>query len=232
MRVDTCTEDKERFDYARILLATSSLNIIHADVDILVDDKLLNIKIVEEWGFSIGEDVYLFEDDSVFDGSDITNEHCDHVVDNDADILANEIAADFLEKESLKKNSTEPQNILEEDSVVQPSINDAHLHSKIVDDITCASVNYCYSEDNDSAKASVMHRDLEVLIASKGAANLKQVVINDDASIDSSSNVAAHALLSKRDGRNGEQRKSGNRTNSCPLGIAALRRRDRGVWNG
>jgi len=48
MRVDTCTVERERLDFARILLATSSLNIINNALDILVDDSLVNIKLVEE----------------------------------------------------------------------------------------------------------------------------------------------------------------------------------------
>jgi len=48
MRVDSCTVDRERLDFSRILLATSSLNIINDTVDIFVDDFLVNINIVEE----------------------------------------------------------------------------------------------------------------------------------------------------------------------------------------
>lgn len=63
LRVDSCSTDRERLDYAHILVATSSLEIIKAATYVLNDGVLVNIKIVEECGFSIGEDMYLFEDD-------------------------------------------------------------------------------------------------------------------------------------------------------------------------
>lgn len=56
--------DKERFDYARILLATSSLEVVNVVDKIMVDGVLLEVKIVEEWGFSLGEDACSLEDEN------------------------------------------------------------------------------------------------------------------------------------------------------------------------
>lgn len=63
LRVDNCTLSKERFDYARVLLATTSLEILNCTDKILIDGVLVELKIIEEWGFSIGEDACLLEDD-------------------------------------------------------------------------------------------------------------------------------------------------------------------------
>jgi len=48
MRVDLSMIDRERLDYARILIATSSLEIINAATYVLVDEAVFSIKIVEE----------------------------------------------------------------------------------------------------------------------------------------------------------------------------------------
>jgi hypothetical protein len=40
--------DKEKLDYARILLATSSLKVVNTIDNILVDGVLLEVKIVDE----------------------------------------------------------------------------------------------------------------------------------------------------------------------------------------
>ncbi|KEH37388.1 transmembrane protein, putative [Medicago truncatula] len=57
------TLNKERLDFARVLLATSSLDILSSVATLLGDAILMDFKIVEEWGFSIGEDACLYEED-------------------------------------------------------------------------------------------------------------------------------------------------------------------------
>jgi len=118
--VDTCTIDRERLDYARILLATSSLNIINTKTDILVEDVLVNIKIVEEWGCSIGEDVCLFEDDPVSDESEELENQCDHALNNDVDILVNEIAQDLNQQEHGQDINSEAHIIQHVEDKMRP----------------------------------------------------------------------------------------------------------------
>jgi len=59
-----CTDDisleRGRFDYACVLISTSSLDIVSAGVHVMIDGKLVDIKIIEEWGFNIGENACLF----------------------------------------------------------------------------------------------------------------------------------------------------------------------------
>jgi len=95
LRVDNSTLSKERFDYARILVATSSFEVLNFSNKILIDGVLVELKIIEEWGFSIGEDVCQLEDDvdvtvsildNKFDHSVPENrEHVEDIINNLAD---------------------------------------------------------------------------------------------------------------------------------------------------
>ena len=62
LRADSCSVDRERFDYAGVLIATSSFEIVQRHEFILVDGEMVEVKIVEEWGFNIREDACLFEE--------------------------------------------------------------------------------------------------------------------------------------------------------------------------
>lgn len=63
LKIDDITMDRDRFDYARILLSTFSLDIIKTEAQIMVDGVLFNLHIIEEWGFSMGEDACLFDEE-------------------------------------------------------------------------------------------------------------------------------------------------------------------------
>jgi hypothetical protein len=53
--------DKVRFDYARVLISTSSSEIVNTDAKILVDGEIFDFKIIEDWGIALGEDACLDE---------------------------------------------------------------------------------------------------------------------------------------------------------------------------
>jgi len=61
MRADDFTLEKAQFDYA--LVAMSSLEVLNVDAKIVVDGVLLEFKIIEEWGFALGEDACLSDED-------------------------------------------------------------------------------------------------------------------------------------------------------------------------
>jgi hypothetical protein len=48
LRADTCSVDKDRLDFARVLLATPDLGIINKVERVLVDGAPVEVKIVEE----------------------------------------------------------------------------------------------------------------------------------------------------------------------------------------
>jgi hypothetical protein len=64
IRADSCSAEKDRLDFARVLIATSDLAIVSRVERVLVDGIQVEIKIVEEWGYAMGEDTCLFEEDS------------------------------------------------------------------------------------------------------------------------------------------------------------------------
>jgi hypothetical protein len=57
--VDECTMDKGRLDFARILIVTPELEIVNRLSDFVIDGRQYSIKIVEEWGYNIGEDAFM-----------------------------------------------------------------------------------------------------------------------------------------------------------------------------
>jgi hypothetical protein len=48
LRTDDCSLEKDMFDYARVLVATSSLEVINVSDKILVDNSLVEVKVLEE----------------------------------------------------------------------------------------------------------------------------------------------------------------------------------------
>ncbi|PNX71868.1 putative sulfate transporter, partial [Trifolium pratense] len=63
LRLDNCSVEKERLDFARILIATTELESVNKVETVLVDGTQVEVRIVEEWGFNLGEDSCLFRDD-------------------------------------------------------------------------------------------------------------------------------------------------------------------------
>ncbi|GAU51462.1 hypothetical protein TSUD_413600, partial [Trifolium subterraneum] len=140
LRTDSRTLERDRFDYARVLIATSSLEILNEVVTLSVDGVMCGIKIIDEWGFNIGEDACLFKDEKVV--SDIVSEHLsDHGDHGDQDqrntvnAMIENIIGD-LEKEDeelsvyskehyghgmVKSHETGP--ILQGDTILEPSLH-------------------------------------------------------------------------------------------------------------
>jgi len=99
LRADSCSMDKDRFDYTRVLIATASLDVVNCVEKLVVDGVVVEIKIIEEWDFNIGEDVCLFERDDGTQSShsdhDDMGGDVDHIGDN-ADFLVNKIVNDLV----------------------------------------------------------------------------------------------------------------------------------------
>ncbi|MCI66311.1 sulfate transporter, partial [Trifolium medium] len=54
LRTDTSTLEKERLDYARVLVATPSLEVLNVVANPLIDGVMVEVKLIEEWGYNIG----------------------------------------------------------------------------------------------------------------------------------------------------------------------------------
>ncbi|GAU48515.1 hypothetical protein TSUD_244350 [Trifolium subterraneum] len=99
LRTDNCSADRDRLDFARVLLATPQLDIINRVEKVLVDGMLVEIKIVEEWGYAMGEDTCLFEEGSATEASqsDCEEGHIDPDVCRNVDMLVDKITVGLEE---------------------------------------------------------------------------------------------------------------------------------------
>ena len=97
LRSHICSLNRERFDYARVLMSTSSFDVVNVTEHIIMDGVLVNIKIIKEWGFSLGEDACLFEED--VSSETVIPEIVENIDDigNNADFCVDEIAKEFEE---------------------------------------------------------------------------------------------------------------------------------------
>jgi hypothetical protein len=69
LRADSCSAEKDRLDFARVLIATSELDIVTTTEKVLVDGVVEEIRIVEAWGYAMGEDTCLFEEENMSEPS-------------------------------------------------------------------------------------------------------------------------------------------------------------------
>jgi hypothetical protein len=106
LRTDNCSLSRQRFDFARVLVSTSSFEVINMSEQISIDGGLVGIKIVEEWGFNLGEDVCLSdEDEKSFASSPETEKfHDDIDTNNNVDVLVDKMAKEFAEVEDENEN--------------------------------------------------------------------------------------------------------------------------------
>jgi len=97
LRLDDITLDRDRFDYAWLLVSTSSLDVIKHEANMVVDGVLLKFQIIEEWGFSLGEDACLLDDEAfqVDNRSDMPDDLDTGFRGGDVDELLNTLSADW-----------------------------------------------------------------------------------------------------------------------------------------
>ncbi|GAU32086.1 hypothetical protein TSUD_53540 [Trifolium subterraneum] len=107
LRVDECTLERDMFDYARVLVATSSVEVHNFTANILVDEVLAEIKLLEEWGYNLGEDACLAEEeDKQEQMSEHAGEHNGHELTNHVDMLVENLADEIASvEEDLHVNS-------------------------------------------------------------------------------------------------------------------------------
>ena len=77
LKVDSCTSNIERLQFARILITTNSFETINVMEELLVDDKTCKIKIVEELEYGLPRDACI--EDEGTDGDSVYSElNCEH----------------------------------------------------------------------------------------------------------------------------------------------------------
>jgi hypothetical protein len=96
LRADDFTLDNVRFDYARVLISTSSLEILNTEAKVMVDGELFDFKIIEEWDFSLGDDACLDDDveTQVNDDFQPNGVHDEVAANGDVEILLNDLSDD------------------------------------------------------------------------------------------------------------------------------------------
>ena len=129
LRTDSCSVDQERFDYARVLIATSSFEIINCIGELMIDGDLVKVKILEEWGFNICDDACLYEEDE--DGTVTQPEkeegQVDPGIDVNADILVEKIVKDLVDSDGHVKSNVDVEFLDDSDSDFEPCTSS---HSK------------------------------------------------------------------------------------------------------
>jgi len=123
LKVDDITLDRDRFDYARVLVSTSSLDIIKSLANVLVDGVLFEFKIIEEWGFAVGEDACLFDEEEshVDDRSAIPEDLDNGISDGDVDGLLNSLAEDWKKEDEIRHMKPSPVSATVKVSTVSPT---------------------------------------------------------------------------------------------------------------
>jgi hypothetical protein len=69
LRADNFTVEKDRLDFAHVLIATSSLDVVKRVERLLVDGVIVDVQVIEEWGYDLGDDAFLLVDDRVTEAS-------------------------------------------------------------------------------------------------------------------------------------------------------------------
>jgi hypothetical protein len=94
LRTDGYTAAKDRLDFARVLIATSAMAVIKKVEHLLVDGSLVGVQIVEEWGFELGDDACLLEEDTVSKASQAADDdyQCDPEASQQVDRLIDQFA--------------------------------------------------------------------------------------------------------------------------------------------
>jgi len=105
-----------------VLVSKSSLEIISLVDRLLIAGILVEVKIVEEWGFSIGEDACLFKDND--DGNNEQPENEDIHVDPDGSNNVDTLVGNVEELEA-----TELKEDLEQITLVGPKNNSANVNA-------------------------------------------------------------------------------------------------------
>jgi hypothetical protein len=103
LRADRDTIEKERLDYDRIMIATSSLEVIKRKESLIVDGVMVEVQIMEEWGYALGEDACLFDEEreEVASHSDNAVEHGQMEASHQVDMFVEKFAKGMEEDECM-----------------------------------------------------------------------------------------------------------------------------------
>ncbi|CAJ2667051.1 uncharacterized protein LOC123905098 [Trifolium pratense] len=115
LRTDSSSVEKTILDFARVLIATPELDIIKKSVSVLVDEIIVEIKIVEEWGYAMGEDSCLFDEGSEFEESqaDYSEGQVDPEVNRSVDMLIDKFKEGLDEEDLVEGQGMRDDELLD-----------------------------------------------------------------------------------------------------------------------
>ncbi|KEH16894.1 DUF4283 domain protein [Medicago truncatula] len=110
LKVDDPTLEKIHFDYARVLVSTSSLDLIISAANVMVYGVIFDLKIVEEGGFLLGEDACLSDEDVGPEEDELGNEgkHEEFFCNGDVDILVHQLSEEWQQDQQETRASPAP----------------------------------------------------------------------------------------------------------------------------
>jgi hypothetical protein len=116
LRADSYTVEKDRFDFARVLIATSSLDVVKRVERLLVDDTVVDVQVIEEWGFDMGDDACILLDDKVVEipPSEPEEDRCVPEANQDVDKVVEDFAEGVVRETDLEVNKSFPNPVFEE----------------------------------------------------------------------------------------------------------------------
>jgi len=218
LQVDEFTMDKIRFDYARVLLSTSSMDIIITGAKVMVDGELFDFQIIEEWGFALGEDACLCDVDEAQGDAEPPPDsvHDGGVASGEVDVLMNQLSADWQNEdivvpvrnsEGIFNVETEKMPIVEKAATLVPQ--DVSLSKQILtaDTVTVQpAVQATTSAMQDGSLSKQIHSSATVTV--------QQAMQKTQEHAAACRGVSKSCLLP-----NGVKRPN-KRTSSCPPGRA------------
>jgi hypothetical protein len=113
LRADNYTVEKDILDFARVLIATSSLDVVKRVERLLVDGIIVDVQVIEEWGYDLGDDACLLMDDRVSEASLHGDEElrCDPEASHQVDKLVEDYANGLVLEDSVNPRPTEKHDL-------------------------------------------------------------------------------------------------------------------------
>jgi hypothetical protein len=116
LRADSYTVEKDRFDFARVLIATSSLDVVKRVERLLVDDTVVDVQVIEEWGFDMGDDACILLDAKVVEipPSEPEEDQCVPEANQDVDKVVEDFAEGVVRETDLEVTKSFRNPVFEE----------------------------------------------------------------------------------------------------------------------
>ena len=113
LKIDDITLERDRFDYARILLSITSLEVINTEAQIMVDGVLFDLRVIEEWGYSLGEDACLLDEEQDLDEVSIEMPEVlgEDIGGDDVDVFVNHLS-EKLKEDAVPKQRQYPSPVV------------------------------------------------------------------------------------------------------------------------